>query len=1773
MPNEGKTNSDSLERRSTLTEQIAGVYCPSNTMGGNGGGFDSQYALTEKKEVSANNNISTNKDNKKWSIGGLFRRKKKASGYGSTSDDDSAENGVATKRSAGKDKKGARKRTSKVGGFDHIVQIPAESYDRHMKGVQINTGSLERQRPQQPPHTRSIDDSQQHYSSEDELLLGIGSCNLGNISRFRSDDSLMTSQSTSSNRKSRAARTERYLKRRSRDGEGESPLIVGGPYNSYQSVDQHLNVAENRWKAQPIMFHGQPSKTHNQTYSSNYQQPKPNALHNQQPFSLQNSNSLSQMPQIVNFQMNYTIPPDHLQQQQQHPNSLHSGRINPEQRSFSYDNYINHYSLPKSSKKNYHHNPEQQQPQYANQAQVTPPPPPTRGPMRRFTVDTAQSRPISYAFDKHKEVEARGPKLGPRCVSDDHLWSQNGLMVHNSQLKQSPAHYSNMSMRSVSGQSKESPTQSRRRQTLSPGALDPSKQQAYKYVAEATPRSRKPIHVLGDQQQPQHALNNNYQSQRIKSQSATDFWKKIDHQLQQFPLEPTLDIVIKPKAVLTPRRSLDIDTKSNSLSRSYRFDVPVPKSCDTILKEMSGESCRFRPLNKYEEHISKKMSMNNLRSPITVAQQKKHGTPSSLTKSDQSLWTESRDPVESCVKTKNLEDAINELETIYKSLKLSDDDLLKKAERDIPTPTGFSKKVREYQYYDDDEDDVDGNGMRKEPDILLDDVAYRNLKHANNFPKVTDLQLPFGIPIGPISTPFAQDYLKVTPISSNASTSSMSPVAHERRRHAHRESPDLVSDDLAVRNLRRDNQQAWKSNQLLQPKSNQKISVRSQSANIYNLIQRDASRPSGGNLDDYNVFDALSKKLINHTDGDSDMTDVPVTVSSLCKKGNSRETRYKTISNFLQPNITNGAVFNLPSTLQQKPPIPTPRKSLSPYHTCDATSEPTSPEAKGINALNKLVMDARISSEKLSKDLYELRKERNVTNEAPLVKPIALSTEKSVDQVVPIGPPKSASLLNISPNKTSSETTIPQLPIVSSKSVNSDILQTSASNEELILPGEKVNLLVDKFNEREKVKLCEAPPVAVTKSPPVSAPKKSKSLSNKIKLLEDINGASKAVRACEQMLVDVVQDTPKNMLSDKMFLLDINEVSLAVKGCEQILKGVIPMDGSDGEDRVTDNSYLVTPAVVLDCELPISVRALKEAFEKELETNASTSPCFEEKKEGITNITDSVNMGDYDNLLEKVIATEDVGCSNLIPEGEIIVPRAIECKPEIQREIDEIMRACNEVSHDEHKLKNEEISKSCELLSQEESKSLGVDISPPYSTTVEDLTPTIRSSSMGPNNNYPKSSSLTSLHTFSSSDYLKSPSSDRGPISTADQCVKHNSTTSYDVKSTTASLSSEETLSPDMLKSSLIEDVNASEERQIVQLPIAFKTKQAPDADAECMADTTESSQYNSSEELAMIFGIKQPSVTPPKGNQVISFNEWSKLECAAEGDDEIDLEINNNNLFVTNQNDTESLVVNFKSAAPKLHGLRYFATKRNDLDIIFENPDENAVTYKDPDTEDLLNKSVPVYGDEDGDGDEVDCFDLKFTSEIVVQKDMSVCLIEHTESKLIGGNVESFVDKKLCINKIEIIVCGEGVSETGLEKESETKALRNDALVGELVVEEPVPERKMVGGETGAAGDWETSSNERGSDLESSSGNNKSKATAANKLNLPFSCGEGSRNRNREQNQNERENGKERPNLLHPEHFLFASMAYQGLSSYDDILTMLAILIALITLIALIFI
>jgi hypothetical protein len=213
-------------------------------------------------------------------------------------------------------------------------------------------------------------------------------------------------------------------------------------------------------------------------------------------------------------------------------------------------------------------------------------------------------------------------------------------------------------------------------------------------------------------------------------------------------------------------------------------------------------------------------------------------------------------------KKSNLDDAINELEKMYKRL-MSDECLLEFSDhRQLPTldTVDYSEMMKKYEEYEREENSTD-----REPDLVKDDVFSRNLKHANKMQKNID-QLPFGIPnqaIIPIPPKPPRDYLSVKP--------SKSAIIVSQTR------PDLIADDLAVRNLRRDNFTNSKRTNSTSDNNNnnfngtlngsREISVLSPvTAKLHLGILSGAKKPSGGKQKKDNVVGGTENDVDSETE-------------------------------------------------------------------------------------------------------------------------------------------------------------------------------------------------------------------------------------------------------------------------------------------------------------------------------------------------------------------------------------------------------------------------------------------------------------------------------------------------------------------------------------------------------------------------------------------------------------------------------------------------------------------------------------------------------------------------------------------------------------------------------------------------------------------------------------------------------------------------------------------------------------------------------------------
>ncbi|XP_059468894.1 supervillin isoform X2 [Neocloeon triangulifer] len=327
-----------------------------------------------------------------------------------------------------------------------------------------------------------------------------------------------------------------------------------------------------------------------------------------------------------------------------------------------------------------------------------------------------------------------------------------------------------------------------------------SSQTHFKYLADRTPRSRRPIHVI-----PVHEQS--------------------------------------PECILpTPPTWLN------------EPPTPAKKSTSPPIRRVSSIEVTLRTPTKTPP-------------PPPVRRYSRQGSVSSV--EDEVL----KAPAKVASSSTNLEEALNELEEIYQSLQLGDEDLLDRAERrDLPTAfqlrRGASSDVPDDMVIlrssarapplrrsgvpdlvNDDmafrrlnnpttgppsKDRTSGSYLLvspalspipvqtfdpEEPNTTFDDMSYRAIKDANLFSsKVLDPQPPFGIPLAPAPPASNNDYLHVKP------TDKYRPTFRPRK------TPDVVSDDLAFRNLRKDNNKMGDLKQ--------KRAVRSLSANLMNLMEQ-----------------------------------------------------------------------------------------------------------------------------------------------------------------------------------------------------------------------------------------------------------------------------------------------------------------------------------------------------------------------------------------------------------------------------------------------------------------------------------------------------------------------------------------------------------------------------------------------------------------------------------------------------------------------------------------------------------------------------------------------------------------------------------------------------------------------------------------------------------------------------------------------------------------------------------------------------------------------
>lgn len=881
------------------------------------------YSPTFKRRTAASydlpDNNSTKKD-KKWSIGSLFRRKKKENS--DTSSDEESQKKSFLKKKKKPDKK---KKAKSLGTFDHIVLTPSakkitvsNGYNNHDDvGILSDPAGgfgnyIGRALPKIPTpgsdisssrlsKTSSNDMQMSHHSLESsdsltkhnrrgrtkaraELRRGYlkadtssdeesqRSASASSNSRLRSDENLRNHRDNSASRKSRAARTERYIRRLSKEEEkilnkeaqlirayksdvencdkrlksnNKSPIFRNLSYQNHDPgmtglstipprehyVNKHKIAAKEK---------GKPPPAHENVLAKHAYLEVPNDFNNYRSYSCEANIHKSPSPELLSGNVIHA----HL------PLTKPHGRRNN----------ISLIELHRLDKQ--------------------PPPPPPRDPRRVLTKQPDNTRPLSFNFDK--DVLQR-KTIGPQLNRSHNLQAKNCDINKSRSLNWHPGYRSNsedclptellQGIPLVPRPSSVTPEATRSRLLRKQDRIDNTEQ--IQYLMDKKPRSRKPILIQ---------TSNDPCGDSAKT--ALNFWKQKDHE------EKT--------------RSNKTSPQMFTSQTHVRSNIFLPS---VLKQDMERESSPFKP-------ISPTIDVDM---PDGVAFQNNTNN-----KTDEKER-----------KSSNLEDALDELEAIYNSLHLGDEDLLERAEEREKTVAAqkfaqsksesfpawnahrgaFSDSNFSYEPFDvtntpkkkrlvkkssdvdrksddmafrkmhkerttisdpqsvissvsyllatpirGDETEINNEikptrakKQNKEPDITLDDVVFRTIKHAKNSLKLPEPQLPFGIPLGPITPAANSDYLHAIPDDEPKST----------------KIPDVVKDDLAYRNLRKDttkepalppltSEDFVNNNNFFYEKTKKKRAIRSMSANIYNLMHNQEPENEFKNMDNLDdIADAM----------------------------------------------------------------------------------------------------------------------------------------------------------------------------------------------------------------------------------------------------------------------------------------------------------------------------------------------------------------------------------------------------------------------------------------------------------------------------------------------------------------------------------------------------------------------------------------------------------------------------------------------------------------------------------------------------------------------------------------------------------------------------------------------------------------------------------------------------------------------------------------------------------------------------------------------------
>lgn len=791
------------------------------------------YSPTLSRRAAAVNSYDfpdqSPKKEKKWTFGSLFRRKKKNESESSSEDDTQKKGFLRKKRKQDKRKKKV------VGTFDHVVMPTAV---RNSKGpIYTNTmhdgevlsdpssysAYVDRLLPSIPPQSNGTYASQESFNcdSNKSPQLPSASSSTDNLnrrsrrelvkariqakresmardsssdddshssSRFRSDESLSKChhhRDGSLSRRSRAARTERYLRRHSRDDENLNRHCKSDIEGRY--LNKNGDLVNGSPSRSPLPKYKPPSDVGSHSSFSGLSTIPPSHLNNK----LRSSKSFNRPPAFDCVRKYIDF----------------NARMPGKAQSLSFDGSINKTTASEGRipfKVNNSRN-------LNGDLQRQPPPPPPRDP-KRLGIFFESGRPTSYSFERAaKNVFGPGFKsnsfnndsyMRPAAevnkphsfnwVSNGRSTSEDNLQTNNVRLPPRP-----------SSATPETPEQHR--------ALRKTNDvDSYQYLTDKSPRSRKPIFA-----QPADS------NQKTISQKSIEFWKQKDqdelkkqekgapkiftsqtHVRTKVFLPESTEKVMKANKLLTkpPDESNQnrISPASSSETKSSLEEDATTRKSANLEEALDELEAIYNSLRLGDEDLLERAEQ---REKAVTAQRLIDSTSEAFpgcrkgAVSDSSYSYEPFDGVDSGKRRKHSRRSrVADVE--------KDDMAFRKLNKErsltISNPQAVVSKVSYllaspvYNTYEEEVDVEDKENKGKEPDVTLDDVVYRSVKHANNSLKVVEPQPPFGIPLGPVSPGANSDYLHAVP--------EITPVKVVKRRKI----PDLVKDDLAFRNLRKD---------------------------------------------------------------------------------------------------------------------------------------------------------------------------------------------------------------------------------------------------------------------------------------------------------------------------------------------------------------------------------------------------------------------------------------------------------------------------------------------------------------------------------------------------------------------------------------------------------------------------------------------------------------------------------------------------------------------------------------------------------------------------------------------------------------------------------------------------------------------------------------------------------------------------------------------------------------------------------------------------------